>query len=136
MLSNVQEIEKKLLKVSKILSQKRKFMASFMKNYMFKQIDVSSNKLLEENNFKRVIDFCLNTRQRMNENEYSQAKVYFKKHYKNFVKGLREARIDNLKKPCLWCTGSWAKDRQLNFGSFYSLWRTLLYKGEGFICSN
>lgn len=90
---------KQLIEVLKILSKQRKFMANFIENYMFRQVNVPLDKdMIKEDNFLKVVDFCLNTRQRMNSNEYRKAKTYFANNYKNFNNFLKEKDIDNLKK--------------------------------------
>jgi hypothetical protein len=68
----------RLRDVSRVLARQRSFMFSFMEKYLFSQIQVPRTEVLSNSeNFDRMIDFCLRTRQRIVGKELQEAKVLF-----------------------------------------------------------
>lgn len=83
--------------VSRVLSTKRSFMVSFMERYVLSQIHVARNEMLaNQENFDRVIDFCLHTRQRIRTDELRRAKRYFHSKFADINGYLENDEWNNL----------------------------------------
>ena len=87
-----------LADVSRLLSTKRPFMFSFMERYIFSQIQVPRIETISNSeNFMRVIDFCLRTRQRVRQDELLQAKEHFSNNFKNIRAAIHQGKWVNLR---------------------------------------
>jgi len=90
---------KLLQDMSRLLVTKRSFMFSFMEKYLFSQIQVGRTETLSNlDNFNRMIDFCLYTRQRINKKELQQAKTYFSNNFQQIRRYIHETRGQDLQK--------------------------------------
>jgi endonuclease III len=88
-----------LTDVSAILATKRSFMFAFMEKYLFAQVGVPRTEVLaNRQNFERVIDFCLNTRQRKKIDEFEEAKAAFSVKFGPVREGVRDGDIQGLRK--------------------------------------
>lgn len=71
-----------LLDVARILEGKRDFMFSFMDRYIFEKIGLSRQEVLETpENFNSVVVFCLETRNRINRQEFRRGRRFLNKRY-------------------------------------------------------
>ncbi|HUW95198.1 MAG TPA: hypothetical protein VMW58_05385 [Anaerolineae bacterium] len=87
-----------LREVSAILATKRPFMYAFMEKYLFAQVQVPRTEILSnQQNFDRVIDFCLNTRQRKKLDEFEAAKAHFTDNFGRIGEGVRQGDIEGLR---------------------------------------
>lgn len=78
-----------LVDISRILETKRPFMFSFMDRYIFSQIQVQrTDALTNSNNFNKMIDFCLMTRQRFKEKDFREAKQYFATNFEKIKENI------------------------------------------------
>lgn len=83
-----------LLEVSRVLKEKAPFMRAFMRNYIFEKIDVqmTADAINNKQNYERVIDFCLRTRNKENQEDLLSAKIYFSENYEEFKRLLMQER--------------------------------------------
>jgi endonuclease III len=83
--------------VSHLLSTKHSFMFSFMERYIFSQIQVPRKETISNpENFGRMIDFCLRTKQRIRQNELLQAQAHFSNNFENIRKSVHQGDWINL----------------------------------------
>ncbi len=88
----------RLQHVSRLLATKRSFMFSFMEKYLFSQIQVLRTETIRNSeNFKKVIDFCLRTRQRIVIEELQRAKTYFSHNFQKIQEYVRKGRGEDLR---------------------------------------
>jgi hypothetical protein len=65
---------------------------------LFAQVKVPRREILSsQQNFDRVIDFCLNTRQRKKLNEFEAAKDHFSANFERIREGVRQGDIEGLR---------------------------------------
>lgn len=84
--------------VSGILGRKRPVMFAFMEKYLFAQVRVPRTEVLSnQQNFDRVIDFCLNTRQRKKIDEFEEAKALISANFGRIREGVRQGDIEGLR---------------------------------------
>lgn len=88
----------KLKVAGEILLKQKDFMRDFMSNYMLRQLGLSfQDDLLVKENFMKIIDFCLRTRQRIRKNDLQRGIRYFEENYKLFLKYYRYDQTTKLK---------------------------------------
>jgi len=83
-----------LLSASKILKEKAQDMQVFMENYIFKKINVpiTVDAINNKENFEKVIDFCLRTRNKQVQEDLLSARIYFSENYEEFKTLLMQER--------------------------------------------
>jgi len=95
-----------LIEVGKILATKKDFMRQFMERYILQQLGLKlDDDILSKENYTKIIDFCLNTRQRIVNNELVEGKNYFKEQYSAFVNYYQTNDIEELKELVYRCPG-------------------------------
>ena len=84
--------------VSATLATKRPFMFGFMDKYLFAQVRVPRTEVLSnQQNFDRVIDFCVKTRQRTRTDELREAKALLSANFGRICHGVRQGDIQGLR---------------------------------------
>jgi len=87
-----------LREVGKILATKKDFMRHFMEHYILQQLGLKmDDDIFIKQNYLKIIDFCLNTRQRIVNIELENGKTYFDERYPFFVDYYQTNNIKALK---------------------------------------
>jgi len=80
-----------LIDVHRILIKNRENMFSFADNYLFTRSNVQRNEILNnQDNFIRVIRFCINTRQQPVNAQRENAIAYFSFHYTSIANAIKQ----------------------------------------------
>lgn len=91
-------MSKELAKVFEILYSKRNEMEEFFDHYLFETMQIDKNEFIDDKDqYLKFIDFCLNTRQRSNKNDFEKGKKKLEEFYPLIVKCVKEKEIDALK---------------------------------------